>query len=157
MAKGKYEQWLTDEGLTLIKGWAREGLTDEQIAHNMGIAVKTLYNWKNAHMPILQALKKGKEVADFEVENALFQAATGFQYKEEVLSNAGDVETVERYQTPNTTAIIFWLKNRKPEKWRDKQQVEHSGSLDIRKQLAEKTDEELKAMADKYEKINRPD
>ena len=57
MARGKYEFWLADEGLTLLEGWAREGLTDEQIAHNMGISTKTLYDWKNKYGKICESLK----------------------------------------------------------------------------------------------------
>ena len=62
MAKGKYQEWLEPEGLLRIEGWARDGLTDEQIAHNIGIATKTLYEWKNQYSKICEALKKGKEV-----------------------------------------------------------------------------------------------
>ena len=65
----KINEWLEDDKLILLEGWARQGLTEEQIAKNMGISVKTLYNWKNKELQILQALKKGKEVVDFEVEN----------------------------------------------------------------------------------------
>lgn len=100
MAKGKYQKWLEPEGLILLQGWARDGLTDEQIAHNMGISAATLYNWKQRYLEILEALKKGKEIVDYEVENALLQKAL-----------IGD-----------TTAAIFWLKNRRPDKWRDKPQ-----------------------------------
>jgi hypothetical protein len=102
VAKGKYEKWLKEENLLLLEGWARDGLTDEQIAKNMGISVKTLFNWKTSYLPILQALKKGKEVVDYEVENALLSSAL----------------------EGNTTAQIFWLKNRRPDKWRDKQKEE---------------------------------
>ena len=102
MAKGKYEKWLKEENLLLLEGWARDGLTDEQIAKNMGISVKTLFNRKTSYLPILQALKKGKEVVDYEVENALLSSAL----------------------EGNTTAQIFWLKNRRPDKWRDKQKEE---------------------------------
>lgn len=98
MAKGKYEKWLTPDGLTLLQGWAREGLTDEQIAHNMGINAATLYRYKNEHGEICEALKKGKDVVDFEVENALLKNAL----------------------SGNVTAQIYWLKNRKPDKYRDK-------------------------------------
>lgn len=108
MAKGKYEYWLTNEGLILLEGWARDGLTDEQIAHNMGITSKTLYDWKNKYGNICEALKKGKEIVDFEVENALFQSAV----------------------SGNITAQIFWLKNRRPDKWRDKRELEASASDD---------------------------
>ena len=98
MAKGKYEEWLTDEGLTLLEGWARQGQLDVDIARHIGINVATLYGWKNRFPEIDEALKKGKEVIDFGVENALLNKALG-----------GD-----------TTAMIFWLKNRMPKHWRDR-------------------------------------
>ena len=98
MAKGKYQKWLDPEGLILLEGWAREGLTDNELAGAMGINPATLYDWKNKFPEISEALKKGKDVVDFEVENALLKKAM-----------AGDV-----------TAAIFWLKNRKSSKWRDK-------------------------------------
>lgn len=127
MAKGKYEYWLTDEGLTLLEGWARDGLTDEQIAHNAGITAVTLYDWKKKYPKISETLKKGKEVVDFEVENALLQKALN-----------GD-----------TTAQIFWLKNRRPDKWRDKQETELSGEVrqgmnEADKALLQKVSERLK-------------
>ena len=79
MAKGKYQEWLEPDGLLKLEGWARDGLTDEQIAKNMGIALSTLKLWKNAHPAILAALKRGKEVIDIEVENALLNKAMGFK------------------------------------------------------------------------------
>ncbi len=102
MAKGKYEKWLKKENLLLLEGWARDGLTDEQIAKNMGVSYSTLKDWKNKYSAISAALKKGKEVVDYEVENALLSSAL----------------------EGNTTAQIFWLKNRRPDKWRDKQKEE---------------------------------
>lgn len=98
---GKFEYWLTEEGRTLLEGWARDGLTDEQIAHNCGITAKTLYEWKNKYSDFSESLKKGKEVVDYKVENALVNKAM-----------SGDV-----------TAMIFWLKNRRPDKWRDKPEI----------------------------------
>lgn len=102
MAKGKYEKWLKEDNLLLLEGWARDGLTDEQIAKNIGIGERTLYEWKEKYPQISQPLKKGKEVVDYEVENALLSSAL----------------------EGNTTAQIFWLKNRRPDKWRDKQKEE---------------------------------
>ena len=102
VAKGKYQKWLTPEGLLLLEGWARDGLTDEQIAKNIGISRKTLNDWKNNYSDICDTLKKGKEVVDYQVENALLNSALD----------------------GNTTAQIFWLKNRRPDKWRDKQKEE---------------------------------
>jgi DNA-binding XRE family transcriptional regulator len=123
MAKGKYEQWLTDEGLLLIEGWARDGLTDEQIAHNIGISRKTLHEWKTKYSNIGDALKKGKEVVDRQVENALLKRALGFHFQEEVATPTG-VEQITRYEKPDVTAAIFWLKNRKPGIWRNKESFE---------------------------------
>ncbi len=133
VARVNAKDWLTDEGLILIEGWARDGLTDEQIAHNIGCSVKTLYNWKKKYLPILQALKAGKEVVDRQVENALLKNALGFDYEEEAVTNLGEVVEVKKYSKPNITAQIFWLKNRKKDEWRDKteQQVEHSGGVNI--------------------------
>lgn len=108
MAKGKYQRWLEPEGLQLLEGWARDGLTDEQIAKNMGISYSTLKEWKNKYSAISATLKKGKEVVDYEVENALLKSAL-----------AG-----------NTTAQIFWLKNRRPDKWRDKPPIDDSNATE---------------------------
>lgn len=134
MAKGKYEEWLEPEGLLKIEGWARDGLTDEQIAHNMGINVATLYVWKKKYNEISEALKKGKEVIDREVENALLKRALGYKYTEitKELTENGLVitKTVEKEVVPDTTAQIFWLKNRKREQWCDRQNIELSKPID---------------------------
>ena len=124
MAKGKYQEWLTKEGLLRLQGWARDGLTDEQIATNMGINVATLYRWKNEFCDICNALKDGKDVADRQVENALFKSALGYTF-DEVTKELKDDElvvtkVVHKEVQPNTTAQIFWLKNRKRAEWRDR-------------------------------------
>lgn len=163
---GKYQQWITEEGLIKIEGWARDGLTDEQIAHNIGIQRTTLYDWKNKYPDITDTLKKGKEVIDRQVENALLKRALGFEYTErtaKVVDRDPEVVEVERrdYEhrykldnpeaklqeikdaaikaiptrerivflevdkqvSPDTTAQIFWLKNRKPKEWREKTEI----------------------------------
>lgn len=144
----KYDYWITDDGLQLLAGWARSGLTDDQIAHNMNIAVSTLYEWKKRYSEISEALKKNKEAADMEVENALYKKATGiketvlkaFKLKRTIFGENGkkirDEEYIELapeevYVPPDTTAQIFWLKNRQPDKWRDKQEVEMSGNAGV--------------------------
>ncbi|KIL46169.1 hypothetical protein [Jeotgalibacillus campisalis] len=151
MAKGKYQEWITEEGLLILEGWARDGLTDEQIAHNIGIRRETLYDWKKKHPNITNALKKGKEVIDRQVENAMLRSALGFHYEEDHVTPGGDVFRVEKYERPNTTAQIFWLKNRKPKQWRDKQDVEHSGTVTNNVvDLSHLSDEELEKALNKY-------
>ncbi len=115
-----YKDWLSEDKLLLIEGWARDGLSDEQIAHNIGIRRETLWDWKKKYSHISNSLKKGKEVVDFLVENALLKNALGFKYEENVVTRDGAVVNVEKFQAPNTVAQIFWLKNRKPDKWRDR-------------------------------------
>lgn len=120
----KYTEWLTREGLLKIEGWAKDGLIDEQIAKNMGIAYSTFKEWKKRFPDLSDVLKRSKEVVDREIENALFESAKGFVYEEEAVTNTGEVVTVKKYSKPNVTAIIFWLKNRKRNEWRDKQEIE---------------------------------
>lgn len=120
MAKGKYEYWLTPEGLIKLEGWARDGLTDKQIAHNIGITEQTLNVWKKTYSSFSESIKKGKEVVDYEVENALLKRALGYTVKEEKLTKDGEVVELEREVPGDVTAQIFWLKNRKPSTWRDK-------------------------------------
>ena len=121
MAKGKYEHWLTMEGLLELEGWARDGLTDEQVAYNMGINKATLYRWKEKYCDICDALKRGKEVVDRQVENALLKRALGYEYTEttrEYIPELDEMKTtkkVTKQVVPDTTAQIFWLKNRKPD------------------------------------------
>jgi hypothetical protein len=131
VAKGKYEEWLTEEGLLRLEGWARDGLTDEQIAHNMGIGYSTLQTWKGKYQDIQDSLKKGKEVIDRMVENALLKSALGYEYLEDGMTKDGDVVPLRKVQHPNTTALIFWLKNRKPAEWRDKQVTQIEGVMPV--------------------------
>ena len=119
MAKGKYEYWLTDDGLLLIAAWARDGLTNEQIANNVSISRETLNQWRNKYPSISDALKKNKEIADIEVENALYRKAL-----------CGDI-----------VAQIFWLKNRRPDKWRDKPEVSFEKAIEKLDDIIKKIDE----------------
>lgn len=130
------QPWLEEDGLLQIKSWARDGLTDVQIAKNMGIGQTTLKNWKKDYVSLMSALKKTKEVVDFEVENALYKRAVGFHYEEEKTyieevngKRRIRKETYKRYALPDTTAQIFWLKNRKPLDWRNKIEIEDTGDI----------------------------
>lgn len=118
MAKSKWEE--VKNKLILVEGWARDGLTDEQIANNLGISIQTFYTYKKSHLEFFESLKKGKEVVDYEVENALLKNAL----------------------SGNITAQIFWLKNRKPKQWKDKVNIEDESN----KETLEKLDEVLKGL-----------
>lgn len=138
---GKYGAWIAPEGLLKIQGWARDGLSDKQIAHNIGITQTTLYEWQKRFPELSEALKKGKEVVDREVENALLKRALGYEYDEITQEPVTDKDTgitemrvtkrVTKQIVPDVTAQIFWLKNRKPEEFRDKRDVELSGHVDL--------------------------
>ena len=126
--KKKSNEWLEADNLILLEGWARDGLTDEQIAHNIGITTTTLYDWKKKYPQFTEAIKSGKEVIDRIVENALLKSAMGYRFDEVVQERiynpeTGESEIVEVKRTtkdvvPNSTSLIFWLKNRQPAKWR---------------------------------------
>ena len=141
MAKGKYEKWLEPDNLTRLQAWAREGLTDEQIAKNMGIAAQTLYDWKKKFPEISESLKESKEVVDAMVENALLKRALGYEYDEITEEPRFDKKTgkmemtvtkkVRKKVLPDTTAQIFWLKNRKPDLWRDKPEPTQDQALQV--------------------------
>jgi len=125
IAKGKFHIWLQEDNLIRIESWARMGLTDEQIAKNIGISPVTLYEWMKKYPNISKSIKKGKAPIDFEVENALFKRAIGYEYEEvETIIEEIDgkqrkrIKKIKKVALPETSAMIFWLKNRKPEQWR---------------------------------------
>lgn len=139
VAKSRIQEWLTEDKLLLLESWARNGLTDEQIATNMGICTATFYTWKAKHSEISEALKKGKEVVDIQVENALLKRALGYKYTETTKEAKWNpkteqfelivTKTVEKEVMADTTAQIFWLKNRRPRDWRDKKDVALEGEV----------------------------
>lgn len=186
MVQSKFREWIAPDGLTKIRGWAQQGLVDEQIAHNMGINVSTLYTWKKKYKEIDEALKKGKEVIDLEVTNKLLERAIGesrtvvhtarvVDVKNDVLlarrlkwiqehkslkeyeeytkaeleqaaillvptREAVEQTVVTTEALPDTTAQIFWLKNRRPDLWRDKQYQELSGQVNSEVETSRKID-----------------
>lgn len=132
---GKYAEFLTRDGLIKLEGWARAGLSDEQIAKNAGVNRSTLNVWKGKFPEIDKALKKGKEVTDFEVENALYKRALGYDYEEvkqvsEKVGNGNNsktrtrIEKTTRHVPADTGAMIFWLRNRKADTWSNKEPIE---------------------------------
>lgn len=135
-ARGKSAPWLEEEGLLRIEGWAMDGCTDQEIAKNMGIAYSTLRVWRDSFPAISAALKRARDVADRQVEHRLFDMTQGytvevkkvFKVKKEHYDEKGRKVVTEELQSAveevhipaNVTAQIFWMKNRKPEKWREK-------------------------------------
>lgn len=127
------------------------GATDEEVGDFFGVSSRTIYRWKAAHPEFCQALKSGKEHADERVERSLYQKATGFYFVEQqaIKLKVGphlekvEIVEVERYAPADTTAGIFWLKNRRAEAWRDKHEVEHKVNVGV----TGLTDGELEAIA----------
>ena len=110
------------------------GATDIEMADFFAVDVRTLYRWKGENAKFCQALKAGKEEADDRVERSLFARANGYEHEEvdiRVVANAIVQTPIRKYYPPDTTAAIFWLKNRKPKDWRDKMEQEHSGSVNV--------------------------
>lgn len=134
----KYEKWINSDGLLQIAAWARNGLSEKEIAQNMGVAYSTFNEWKKKFSELSEALKKGKAVTDIIVENALYKNATGYSYIEQVSATKKEVfykdgkrekEVITpvaldliRHKPPETTAQIYWLKNRMPQDWSDKKE-----------------------------------
>ena len=120
----------------LAEAWATAGKTEDEIAVKLGISKATVTNWKNEHPEFLAALKAGKEIPDDKVELSLYQRAIGYRHKAvKIFMPAGAKAPVyadytERYP-PDPTSMIFWLKNRRPTKWREKQEIDIGGNLAI--------------------------
>lgn len=129
----------SDEKKHFACGMAAMGATDEQICEKLGICKQTLYNWYEEYPDLVDSVKKNKQEMDEKVEKSLFQLATGYEYDAEkpmaIGVEYGKTEIqIAKYREkvpPNTTAMIFWLKNRQPAKWRDKQELEHSGEIGV--------------------------
>lgn len=138
MATGKYKEWLEKDNLILLQGWRRDGLSYAQIAANIGISEGTLNNWCLQHNEIREALKKGEEVCIYEVENALYKAAIGYdvleteQIETEFPDGTKSIQKrgKKRHIPPSIGAICFILKNRRSSKWQDKPTVIDTTALD---------------------------
>lgn len=127
----KYSYWTTAEGLLKLECWARGGLVDKEIADKMGTTVKSLCEWKNKFPAIREALKKGKEEPDEQVKKSLLKTALGYPTVEKKVKKDGNGKILEeviitREVPPNPTSIIFWLKNRRPNEWREKKEVDYN-------------------------------
>ena len=154
--KGKYEYWISPDGLLLIEGWARDGLTKEQIAKNIGCSRDTLNEWEKRFPDISDTLKKGRQVVIREVENAMIKRAKGYDVEETTeelrfnrLTGQNEMVVTKRitkHIAPDTGAGAFVLKNYAPQTWRDRKDVEISGQLDTNP-FAGLTEEQLRKLA----------
>lgn len=154
--KNKYQTHV-EPHLKEIEHWCRDGMTEDEVRRRLGVAMSTFSKYKNEKTELSEALKRGKQEADYEVEDALFKRATGFTYEEvtqEAIWNPREgrhelivSKKVKKNQPPDTTAAIFWLKNRQPDKWRDKQDIEHSGGVTNQVDLSGLSVEELRKLA----------
>lgn len=189
MGEKKYEYWISEEGIFLLEGWGKRGLNKADIAHNMGIHPSTLSEWLKVHPEIDKAIKSGKAVTDILVENSLVKSALGFIYtevtkelvpvKKPKLDKDGNeieglfeeelemkvVKEVDKVQPPNATSMIFYLKNKLPEHYKDRKEQHITGGLDnsndpLKKLTTEEIRDaiqEMKAKREKGDSDDKPD
>lgn len=145
MAKGKYQEWLVPENLERITNWAANGATNAEIAANMGIHRYTLLRWTEDHSVISDAIKRGRMMACEVIENALFKRAVGYEVQETdvVEEFTGELRdgkpangvvkrretTRTRHLPPDVAAVIFYLKNRAPERYSDRRVIEQAAAV----------------------------
>lgn len=152
------EEWLSDDNLALIAGWIRDGFTLNDVANKIGTNINTLMLWRKKYPEFDDAFKRGREMVDYLVENALLKSALGYQTKEVKVTTTmrrGKVvetikETLEKEQSPNVTAIQMWLYNRQRDKWKNMNNaknvfddMEEDSSIEITVKRAEKRQDEF--------------
>ena len=119
-------EWLEEDRLMLLSCWARDGYTYQDIANAIGISARALKNWRETYPEINEALRCGREIIDYKVENALLKSALGYKSREVKVTTTmryGKVietikEVTDKEQAPNVSAIQCWLYNRLPQKWK---------------------------------------
>ena len=131
--KSKY----TDDIPERVRAWCREGKIEKEIYKKLGVSHDTFNRWKNEKPELSEALKQGKEKVDDGVEESLLKRAMGYEYEEvhtSVSTRGGEsfteVRKIKKICVPDVTAQIFWLKNRRPDKWREKQEIDHKGKIE---------------------------
>lgn len=163
MAKLKYNE----DFPKIAEDLARQGWKDEDIWKKLGISKNTFYEYQNKFPDFRDALKRGKAPVDFEVENFLLQRAKGYEYEEVQIEykpaakgqkpQPTSIKRTKKKVPPDTTAQIFWLKNRRPDKWRDRQERELIGNFDTDAEMTVhiiKTDEEKPKKEKEDEKVS---
>lgn len=149
----KYTEWLTEMGRGKLEDWAADGLTNEEIAKNVGVNPDTLYRWMREHSEISEAITRGRGLAQVQIENALYLRARGGvqklmkpmkrrvrEYDAVTGKCVRDEEIVEEHEeevyiAPDTPAIKFWLTNRARDRWSEKLLVEGEGKLSLEEML----------------------
>lgn len=127
--KTKYKQEYDE----LAFNYCLLGAKDTQLAEFFNVTEQTINNWKKDHPSFFESIKKGKQDADAEVANSLFHRAKGYSHPEvKVFNNQGEIVTHDtiRHYAPDPTSAIFWLKNRQPKLWRDKQEIENTHKIE---------------------------
>lgn len=158
MAKGKYAKWIEKDNLLLIKGWARQGLTDEEIAKCMGISRSTLNLWREKYSDISDAIKKGREPTNVVLEDTAFERATQWKTVKDITreirfnrdtgkNELTVVKEVERKVPPDSTILIFLLKNRMKDIYGDSKSIELSGQIETNNPFEGLTEEQLRKLA----------
>lgn len=136
--QSKYKEWLEDENLQKIKSWKGQGLSNAEVADYIGIRRQTLYTWMNKYPEIKQAIQEGQQRTVEYIENALMKRISGFTIRETKRYQTTDkdgnkverIEVTDKEVGPDTTAIIYALKVKDPERWNEKIRMEHSGKVD---------------------------
>ena len=157
----KVSDWVKDDKLEQIREWKKAGLSNIQIAQNIGISETTFYRWKTKDARIERALEDGNKLANAHIENALFKSATGFYYEESItdykyvdgVEIKTESRTTRRYARPNIKAIELWLKTKNPEEYAEKEQIqidllrcELKKAQETSEETMQKVDEILKAL-----------
>ena len=123
MPAGRPSKYNSEFHPVLVEYMARNGMTDEAMAAALSISTATLYTWRLEHPEFLESLKRGKDSVDDQVKNALLKRALGYPYKETKIVKDADGGTtttlINKEEAPNVGAAWLWLKNRRPEKWKE--------------------------------------
>lgn len=139
MAGGRPTKY-TPENLKMVQMLAKLGATNLEMAEALNVSLSTLKLWMVQHEEFSAAVKIGKESADDRVAESLYQRAMGYSHPEvdiRVIDGAIVETPVIKHYAPDTTAAIFWLKNRRPQEWRDKQEIEHTGEVSLTNRITE--------------------
>ena len=131
--RGKYETHVKPK-LDLIAQWARDGAIERDIAKKLGVSESTFSGYKKEHPELMETLTVNKEVTDARVESALYKRAIGYEYTEtskEVGPDGVKIKTTVKQVAPDVTAQIYWLNNRRPERWRNKQDISIEGASKV--------------------------